>query len=49
MHRLTEASMDEGMTEDPVGTADATTEEYDMVAGSMEIEATETGGTATGT
>ena len=49
MHRLTETSMDERMTEDPGGTADATTEEEDMFAGSMATEATEPGGTATGT
>ena len=49
MHHLTEASMDEEMTGDPGGTADATTEEEDMVAGSMATEATEPGGTATET
>ena len=41
--------MDEEMTEDHGGTAAATTEGEDMVAESMAIEATESGGTATGT
>ena len=47
MHRHTEVSTDEGMTEDPGGTADATTEEEDVVARSMAVEDAEPGGTAT--
>ena len=49
MHQLTDASTDEEMTEDPGGTAAATTEGEDTVAESMAIEATEPGVTATGT
>ena len=41
--------MDEGMTEDPGCTADATTEEEDMVPWSMATVATEPGGTTTWT
>ena len=47
MHQLTEVSTDEGMTEDPGGTAAATTDGENMVAESKVIEATEPGGTAT--
>ena len=41
--------MTEETTEDPGGTADATTEEEDMVVVSTITEATEPAGTATGT
>ena len=49
MHRHTDASMAEGMTEEPVGTVSATTDGEDMVAESTAIEVMESGGTATGT
>ena len=49
MHQLTEVSTDEGMTEDPGGTAAATTEGDDMVAESTALEVMEAGGTATET
>ena len=49
MHRLTEASKDKGMMEDPGCTVDTTTGVEDMVAGSTATEATEAAGTATGT
>ena len=41
--------MAEETTEDPVGTADATTEGEDMVVGNTLTEATEVAGTTTGT
>ena len=49
MHQLTEASTDEGMTDDPGGTAAATIDGEETVAESMAIEATEPVGRATGT
>ena len=47
MHQHTGVSLAEETTGDPGGTAAATTEEEDMVAESLETEATEPGGTAT--
>ena len=47
MHQHAEASMTEETTEDPGGTADATTEEEDMVAWSTQTEATEAAGATT--
>ena len=49
MHQLTDASTDEEITEDPGGTAAATTDGEDTVAESMAIEATEPVGKATET
>ena len=46
MHRHTKLSKAEGTTEDPEGTAVATTEGEDTVAESTAIEATEPGGIA---
>ena len=49
MHHLTEASTEQGMTDDPGGTADATTEGEDMEVETTATEATEVAGTTTGT
>ena len=49
MNQHTEPSMAEKMTEDPGGTADATTGGEDMVAWSTLTEAMEAVGTTTGT